>query len=498
MFVSQNKQMNEEIEHKNNHLDTFLLITIVLIATPLVLHSIGQRSIWLDEAFSIKIANYQWKTFAQYFFTHDANMALYYLLLKFWIKLSSNESFLRLLSALFAIASTIAVFFLGKLLYDRETGFYASIMMVLNPFFITYAQETRSYSLLLFFSVLSTYFFICVTRRATWKMVVIYATISALSCYAHLFGFLVIASHIVTMPLIKLSEKATKKMYIAYVIFTVLISPLIAAIYMSQHNTVNWIKKPHLIDVFRLLKDLCGGSVYVFCFIFVFVFLSCIAYLKFLRKDDTSFFKHEFLILLFLFLMPILSVFLVSMIKPLFVSRYFIICIPPIVLLASMGITRTLSKKHKICLVLLYVIISFSAISSYYRDSTRYGENWREATRFIVTESREQDGILFYLPFTRTPFEFYLYKFNKGELEKNIIKFPKNNFRPSISDTDLDFLYQDSELRYHRVWLILSHHNMSQKRRDTWSNIVSGLRRFYPSEIERYYSGIQIILFSMM
>jgi uncharacterized membrane protein len=52
----------------------------------------------------------------------------------------------------------------------------AGLLLPLNAFFIRYAQEARSYSLLVFLTTLSSYFFVRGVERPSWKHWASYVT----------------------------------------------------------------------------------------------------------------------------------------------------------------------------------------------------------------------------------------------------------------------------------------------------------------------------------
>ena len=54
-----------------------VLILLMAAAASLDLHSIGQKSIWLDEGIGIEIARLNWYNFLRILWRREATMALY-------------------------------------------------------------------------------------------------------------------------------------------------------------------------------------------------------------------------------------------------------------------------------------------------------------------------------------------------------------------------------------------------------------------------------------
>jgi uncharacterized membrane protein len=82
-----------------------VLFVILAVAAALRFHSLAAKSFWFDEGVSIAIARLDWYNFARILWRREANMSLYYLLLRYWLHFSGSEFFVRSLSVIFAVAS---------------------------------------------------------------------------------------------------------------------------------------------------------------------------------------------------------------------------------------------------------------------------------------------------------------------------------------------------------------------------------------------------------
>ena len=79
-------------------------------------------------------------------------MALYYLLLRFWLLIGSTEGFIRGLSVLASVA-TLPLFLRAgqRACLDARPAWSRSGSLAINAFHIRYAQEARGYALVVFF-----------------------------------------------------------------------------------------------------------------------------------------------------------------------------------------------------------------------------------------------------------------------------------------------------------------------------------------------------------
>ena len=168
---------------------------ILPLALLLRLLFLGAKSLSEDEIYSVLIVRQHlpafWKTV-----THsEANMALYYVMLRFWIHLGQSEFAIRIFSVVPALATVVALYLLGTRAFGRKVGSLATLLLAINGFHVEYSQNARSYSLLVFLVALSSLFFLQSVREGSRKNWIRYVITSTLAIYAHLFAVLVLLAH---------------------------------------------------------------------------------------------------------------------------------------------------------------------------------------------------------------------------------------------------------------------------------------------------------------
>src|SRR6185369_15661206 len=87
-----------------------ILGVILIAATAFRFYALGRNSLWIDEATSVALARMPWGRFLHTLWTYEANMTLYYLLLRGWIHLGTSEVVLRSLSAILGVAGVAATY----------------------------------------------------------------------------------------------------------------------------------------------------------------------------------------------------------------------------------------------------------------------------------------------------------------------------------------------------------------------------------------------------
>src|SRR5258708_30851231 len=124
---------------------SLLLGAILPIALLLRLVHLQQKSFWHDEWYSIGVARLNWPTFVHLIANREANMVLYYALLRFWMRFGESEVFIMILSVLFGLAALPVVWAIGNRLFGRRVGLIAALLLPMNPFHIKCSQEGAGY-----------------------------------------------------------------------------------------------------------------------------------------------------------------------------------------------------------------------------------------------------------------------------------------------------------------------------------------------------------------
>ncbi|NJN81985.1 MAG: phospholipid carrier-dependent glycosyltransferase, partial [Caldilineaceae bacterium] len=122
---------------------------VFALAAALRLHTIGAKEMWLDEAFSVWIADHSLLEGWRWLALIDQHPPLYYALLHGWQRLFGDlQGSVRTLSAL---SGALAIpFFYGAIrrFFDDNVGLIAALILAISPYHVRYGQETRMYALL--------------------------------------------------------------------------------------------------------------------------------------------------------------------------------------------------------------------------------------------------------------------------------------------------------------------------------------------------------------
>ena len=129
------------------HKALWMLLLLTLLALNVRLLWLGSKSLWLDEANSIRVAKLgQAELWAGH--TEEYHPPLFYALLEYWLQFGESEANLRLPMAIAGAACVLLVYVFASELAGTGVALSAAAFTAFSPLLIWYSQELRPYSLL--------------------------------------------------------------------------------------------------------------------------------------------------------------------------------------------------------------------------------------------------------------------------------------------------------------------------------------------------------------
>jgi mannosyltransferase len=129
---------------------TLSILTAITIAGGLLrVYEINRNGFWLDEAFSVWMAEHPVPVLFEWLTHIDQHPPLYYTLLHFWLQAGDDAGYVRMLSALFSTLTIPVLFLIATCIAGLRAGFIAAVILALSPFQVRFAQEARMYALLM-------------------------------------------------------------------------------------------------------------------------------------------------------------------------------------------------------------------------------------------------------------------------------------------------------------------------------------------------------------
>lgn len=446
-----------------------LVSAVVFLGLLLRVVALGDKSLWLDEIWSVRTAQLSWTAFAYTLVHQDPNMSAYHVLLRFWMSFGDSETVLRMLSVLCGVATIPLVYLLGRRIASPFIGICASLLFSLNAFAIQWSQEIRSYSLVVFLVSASSLLWIEALETDRKGLWVLYAVTGTLAVYAHLFACLVWAAH--GLALLRSPGRACARRYALWALTSIacLSLPIVYLFYLRIRQPfipMNWITStgPHdLVEVFHRMAGHAemtshkGGRLLLFV---TFALCALAVWSTWFNRQHSCTRRARSLstFLLLWLLLPVTALLFLSLHQPILLPRYALMSLPALMILVSMGIETIQVAKGRA--VVLLGLCALNAVEfADYVQSRRQANGWRVATARLLSQAQVGDGAIFCVGPGRLLFTYYarrasphrpaltyLYPAVHEESE------PANlAYLPPLSDSSL----KEALRRYQRVWLVL-------------------------------------------
>ncbi|MEK6947573.1 MAG: glycosyltransferase family 39 protein [Nanoarchaeota archaeon] len=473
-----------------NNKTILIFLLIVLLASFLRIYKINEESFGIDEGLSAFTAQkydafqtlnnvYLYGQLLPGHYPGISDLPVYPVTLYYWTRLFSiNETSLRLYSALFGILTFFFVFLLARDLFGKKNAVISSLFFSINLILISYSQEARPYSLVLFFGASSSYFLIKSLQSQKNYYGGGYIISTILGLYTHflyellllaqiayiIFELMIIRSYSITSifnQLLHGKKSFIRKIFGIFIILLLLSSPLVLRTF-RKGNSEQWRDKPTLDITARevmgfatwvypsesLRDKIKNFAIYdftLFEYLFVlsviltvllayfFVFFCIITKIKkcklkvFLRKERNTIY------LLNLFLFPSIFSFLLSVTTPIPIFgpiNYVIYSIPPFLILLSEGLLSLKPKYFKF-FISLFILVNIFPIYAYYSNVDK--QQWRELSLYLKGKNIGNDTVITSLYSGEVTLRYYYGDYKTIVGVKNLSEFKgmvkgKDNF----------------------------------------------------------------------
>jgi mannosyltransferase len=488
------------------------LLLLLVAGLAVRLWCLACKPFWFDECFSVEVARIDWRNLLHLLWWREANMSLYYVLLRIWLHLGQSPFFIRSLSVLISVATLPAIYWVARLLYDRRVALIAAALFAFNAYDIRYAQEARSYALFVLLATISSGFLIAWVRQSTREHRIGYVISSILAAYAHFYALLLIVAHWLVLLWRRGSdarESAARGMRRAWIAIGVGVLPLLTFVAKTGAGPIKWIQRPGLHDLLNFYEYLAGGSGWTLLAMYAVACGVAIgprvpSLLK--RSQNWETWRCQFLLLWMFF--PVALTVLLSFARPVFLPRYMIFTLPAFLVLAAAGIARLRQGWLLGAALIMVLLPSSQGISFVYAhdfDSERDASG--AAANFILDHTQPGDAIVFHIAEARIPFEFYR-SLRAGENTASPkftaplgpeILFPHHeaglDYRDFTGKPTPEFL-RSATPGHPRIWVMLMNNGPAGKPDPTTVMLTQVLSESFPGTTRWEFSRVEVLLFS--
>jgi mannosyltransferase len=509
--------------HSARWLTLFLLLAA---CAGLRLASLAAKPFWFDECFSVELARIDWRNFLHLLWWREANMSLYYALLRAWLQIvptfGQSEFFIRGLSVLVSVVTLPVIYWLGRLLYDRRVALIAATLFAFNAYSVRYAQEARSYALFLLLTTVSSSLLICWLRRPTRRNWMSYVVTSILAVYAHFYALLLIVAQGIVLrwlgaPVLSLGNDSVShdraafnaELKRAWKTIAVAVLPLLIFVAKTGAGPIRWIQRPSLHHLLEFFEHLAGSDSWPLAAIYALACLAAIAALgKRLWTRDQSWESWRVQFLLVWLLFPVVLTVVLSFARPVFLGRYMIFCLPPLLVLAAAGLARIRQSALLAAALTLMLFLSLRGVFFVYgHDFDDERDASGAASNFILNHAQPEDGVIFHIAETRVPYEFFRSE-RSGENSASPaftahlgpeILFPHHgaglDYRDFTGKPTADFLRAVAPA-HSRVWVMLMNNGPPGHPDPTTVMLTETLPQVFPKVQRWQFPKVEVRLYS--
>jgi mannosyltransferase len=386
-----------------------ILVGLTIFAAALRLHALASKTFWHDEGFSVEVARLDFSGFAHLLWAREANMALYYVLLREWMHFGASEDWVRGLSVVFGVAAIPLFYALGAALASKRAGLVAATLGAVNACCVAYSQQARGYSLAMFLVSLSMFFLVKHVQSGGRRYGSLWAAASGLAVYAHFYAGLAVAAECASLVFLRRGEFSFRNWFRAVRAFAYMLVPALAFVLFRGAGALGWLQRPAAWYVLYLFKVFSGndGLRLLVAYGAACALAAWTAWHAWREKGRSIESWQHAALWLWLFF-PICACLVVSVWRPVFLIRYLLVSLPALIVLAAVGLEQLRRSALIVAAALVIAGMSLQGVRAYYqRDFDLNRDDWRDATQALLQNAQAGDVALIYVSTGRMTYEYY-------------------------------------------------------------------------------------------
>jgi mannosyltransferase len=385
-------------------------VPILALAMAVRFYGLTAAAIWGDEGSSLLLSEYAvddlW-----FHAAHDVHPPLYFFMLRGWIELFGDGIWsIRGMSAIPGVLAVGLGVWLTRQLSTRRAAVLAGVLLALFPSAVRYSQEVRMYSLLAVWLLGATLALVYWVRQPErTRYLVAYVLLMVAGFYTHYFTALCVLVHWAWLGLLCRSQAPGQRLLARPAWWCA--NAVIVALYLP------WL--PNLLDLVQHVEQLkVGGDIgwedpvtltSVPSMIWQFVLqdegvgfwaplfwlfpLSLVAVVGVTAWKDRENYRPAHLLALF-FMLPLLLVYGVSFVSPVFIERYLTVYAIGLPLLMALAIDRLPTRLAWLGAALFVVFVGVELLGLKNNATVDVHDQFNVPVEFVNRNYQEDDRIV--------------------------------------------------------------------------------------------------------
>lgn len=394
--------------------ERWLLAALLLVTFALQAGGLGFQSLWRDEVDAIRFASRPLPALLETFVTPGENGPLYYLLLRPWLETAGRGEFaLRFFSTLFGVLAVALTVRLGRRLYPAQpwTLGLAALLAATSPYLVWYGQEGKMYTLVVALALLSMERYVAALQRGGWARWLGYVVATSLLFYVHFVAALIVPAQVLAFPLLRgeVRRARWKGWLLSLGALILPYLPLLAWQWplLRTAGETGYLFVPLSDMVLSLLTSYSLGVIQhgTFWALLPFVALLLAVGLRWRAPAPGG---ADLAFLLPWLVVPVVGLFLVTLLRPIYTARYLIFVLPAYLLLLAAGLRAVARISRFVAAGLLVAVLALNVWGLGLQARTPVKADFRAATAYLSARLSPGDLLLFQIPYGRHSFEYYL------------------------------------------------------------------------------------------
>lgn len=388
-----------------------LLLAGLLAGLVLRLVGISSREIQYDDAFSIFLSRQSLAEIVRGT-AADTMPPLYYFMLHFWQLICGDLIFLRLLSVILSMAAILLVFDLTRRMFGVHTGIWSVWILAISPLQIYHSQDLRMYALLLVGQIGYYWCFYRVlhetgNRMSGWIGLVIFGTVAMYTHNLAVFGLMWANVYL----LLQKRWKHLKSLLTAQVVIGILFVPWLWLLpgQIAKVQRAFWTPVPGLVEVFQAVILFHAGLPLKGVLLPIAAVLSVqISVIVIWESWKDRKCTPELMLLALTGIGLPLILFIISYaVRPVFVTRGFILSAVVYVILAARVIAIRWQRGIGVFTAMALAAAAIISLPSHYTFQEFPRSPFRQAVSYLEEQSRPDDVILHDNKLSFFPMHYY-------------------------------------------------------------------------------------------
>ncbi|AZF29656.1 putative membrane protein [Pseudomonas sp. R4-35-07] len=385
-------------------------VPILALAMAVRFYGLTAAAIWGDEGSSLLLSEYALDDL-WFHAAHDVHPPLYFFMLRGWIELFGDGIWsIRGMSAIPGVLAVGLGVWLTRQLSTRRAAVLAGVLLALFPSAVRYSQEVRMYSLLAVWLLGATLALVYWVRQpARTRYLVVYALLMAAGFYTHYFTALCVLVHWAYLGLLCPSQAPGQRLILRPSWWCA--NALVVALYLP------WL--PNLLDLVQHVEQLkVGGDIgwedpvtlssvpsMIWQFtlqdegvdfwrplFWLFPLLLIAVVIATAWQDRQR--HHPARLLALFFLLPLLLVYAVSFISPVFIERYLTVYALGLPILVALAIDRLPTRLAWLGAALCVVFVGVELLGLKNNATVDVHDQFNVPVEFVNRNYQEGDRIV--------------------------------------------------------------------------------------------------------